>query len=262
MQNCQACGYEQQQGNFCGGCGTALLVGIDQNMNSSPVPATESATRYQPKRRSSRQQIDSQPNRFQVEVQDYIAYFKTTLKNPTESLAAPPATKTFIITLILLLLSAVLAAYAITEDVLGVLVNKGTFLLSMSLLYSLFIVMSFAAAFLVMYFFSETKGILGTCKTISGFYPAVVMLNVISLLLGIVGATKLAIFFFGMAVMLVCLLIGAFVIVDAVRQYSRSVNGFYAYIVYFILSFMMLFYVSSTLARSILDHFLTSVAFW
>ena len=262
MHYCQACGYEQQQGNFCGGCGTALSFGIEQK-NSAPLEQTaEAATRYQPKRRSSRQQADSQPNRLQIEVRAYIAYFKTALQNPADALAAPPATKTFVTTLVLLLLSAVLAAYVITEDVLGVLTGKGTFLLSAGLLYSLLVVMSFATVFVVTSFFSETRGVLGTCKTITGFYPAVIILNLMSLLLEIAGVTTLAVFFFCMAVILVSILIGAFVIVDAVRQSSRSINGFYAYVVYFLLSFVILTYISSTLARSILDHFLTRIAFW
>jgi hypothetical protein len=258
MQNCPACGYEQQQGNFCGGCGTSFLTNTAESATSLP---TETSTRYQPKRRSSSHNRNSQPNRLQIELRDYTAYFKATLINPTDTLTAPVSTKMFVITLLLLVVSGVIAAYGLTGDVLGVFVNKGSFLLSISFLYSLLIISSLLATFFVTYFFAETPGILGTFKAISGFYPAVITLNLASLLLGLFGAAKLAILCFGAALLLAGILIGAFVTGDAVRHTSKTINGFYAYVLYFFISIAMLFYISSTIAHSILDNFIQNILF-
>lgn len=261
MQNCHACGYQQPGGNYCGGCGTALPAPPEHTVNKIPEPyLMESSTRYQPKRRSDNQ--ETQPNRLQEEVTAYIAYFKSQLINPTDGLDTPPATKTFTITLILLVFSAVLATYGLAEDVFGVFVDTSSFLLTMTLLYSLLILISFIVVFFATYFFAESMGAVGTLKALSGFYPAVILLNLASLLLGVLGATKLSIAFFGLALLLVSILIGAFVTVDAVRKHSKSINGFYAYTVYFILSFVFLSYISSKIASSILDNFLKSIFFW
>lgn len=261
MQNCHACGYQQPEGNYCGGCGTALPADTEQIGNKLPEPyLMESSTRYQPKRRSDN--TETPPNKLQEEVKAYLTYFKSQLINPTDGLDTPPTTKTFTITLFLLVASAVLATFAMAGDVFGVFVDTGSFLLTMTLLYSLLILISFIAVFFVTYFFAESLGAVGTLKALSGFYPAVILLNLASLLLSVLGATKLSIGFFGLALLLVSILIGAFVTVDAVRKHSKSVNGFYAYTVYFILSFVFLSYTSSKIASSILDNFLKSIFFW
>lgn len=263
MQNCHACGYEQQLGNFCGSCGTPLISDTAQIISpiseSAAPPHIEAPSRYKPKRRSASQ--DVQPNKLQVEVRAYLAYFKAAIKNPTNALEATLPAKTFATTLILLIISAVLATYGLTGDVLGVFVDRGSFLLSMALLYSLLMIISLITTYLVTYFFAESPGVLGTLKVLSGFYPVVIILNAACFLLHLLGTTKLALFLFVIAVLLVCILIGAFVTVDAVRQSSKSINGFYAYIMYFLVSFVMLAYVSSTIARSILDNFMKSVSF-
>ena len=262
MQHCHACGYQQPQGNFCGGCGTALMIDPVQatdTLPESPSPSNSTVVQYQPKKRSNSQ--PAQPNRLQEELRAYLTYFKEKLKNPTESLTDSIPTKTFIINLILLIVSAVLASYGLVGDMLGVFVDTRSFLMSMTLLYSLFMVISFIATYLATYFFADSKGVLGTFKTLSGFYPVAIALNTVSFLLGVAGAEKMAFFLFGMAILLVCILIGAFVTVDAVRQCSKSVNGFYAYVVYFLISFVILSYVSSSIAQSIIDDFISSLPF-
>ncbi|MGM9951310.1 MAG: hypothetical protein ACI33P_14355 [Lysinibacillus sp.] len=262
MQHCHACGYQQPQGNFCGGCGTALMIDPVQAADTFPeAPShSDSTGQYQPKKRSNSK--PAQRNRLQEEIRAYLIYFKEKLNNPTESFTDSIPIKTFATNLLLLVVSALLAIYGLAGDVLGVFVDTRSFLLSMALLYSLFMVVSFIATYLVTYFFAESQGLLGTFKTLSGFYPVAIVLNMASFLLGVVGAGKLALFLFGAAILLVCILIGAFVTVDAVRQCPKSVNGFYAYVVYFLISFVTLSYVLSSIAQSIIDDFIRSLSIW
>ena len=261
MQYCHACGYQQPQGNFCGACGTPLTVDSVQAPDTLSEVSShqESTLHYQPKKRSHSK--PAQPNWLQEEIRSYLTYFKEKLNSPTESFTDSIPTKTFAINLLLLVVSALLATFGLVREMLGVFADTRSFLLSMILIYSLFIVVSFIATYLVTYFFADSKGMLGTFKTLSGFYPVAIVLNTASFLLGVAGAEKSALLLFILASLLVFILIGAFVTVDAVRQNPKSVNGFYAYIVYFLVSFVALSYISTSIAKSIIDDFMRSLLF-
>ena len=261
MQYCHACGYQQPQGNFCGACGTPLTVDSVQASDTLSEASShqESNVHYQPKKRSHGK--PAQPNWLQEEIRFYLTYFKEKLFNPTESFTDSIPTKTFAINLILLVVSALLATFGLVGDMLGIFIDTRPFLLSMTLLYSLFMIVSFIATYLVTHFFADSKGILGTFKTLSGFYPVAIVLNTASFLLGVAGAEKSALLLFILASLLVFILIGAFVTVDAVRLDPKSVNGFYAYIVYFLVSFVVLSYISSSIAKSIINDFMRSLPF-
>ncbi|QQP13151.1 zinc ribbon domain-containing protein [Lysinibacillus agricola] len=264
MKNCLTCGHTQDDGKFCGKCGTpfenaALEQAATINSMSDEQPQSQYAQTDQGTTQSSEQM-----ELIKKQSKLYFNYFLEQIKMPSTNFNVEAAWKNSVTSIILYVLLTALSVFVLIKKFLsggfGFFESYGPSFIQvffyMSLFISLLIAINVLAIFLTSKLFSENLSFTNVISKIGNYYTLPVAITVLSILLGLLGSYKYSIMMLYIGFVLVLGCIPIFVMIKLLSNKSKSIDSFYGFIFYLVVTGILSAIIFSFIIDSTIGNFL------
>ncbi|MGE7911096.1 hypothetical protein [Lysinibacillus xylanilyticus] len=263
MKNCLACGHAQEEGRFCGKCGTPFEnAALEQAATMNSIK-DEQQSQYA-KTVQGTTQNNEQIELIKKQSKLYFNYFLEQLKMPSANFNVDATWKNSITSMIIFVVLTALAVFALIKTFfsggLGFFESFGPSFIQvffyMSLFITLLIAISVFAIFLTSKLFSESLSLTNVISKIGGYYTLPIVIMVISILLGLLKSFTYSIIMIYIGVTLTIGFIPIFVMIKLLSNKSKTIDSFYGFIFYLIVTSVLSWIIFSFIIDSAIGEYL------
>ncbi len=244
MKKCLACGHAQDEGRFCGKCGTPL-----ENAAFEQAATINNVSDEQPQSQFTQTVQGNTQNSEQIELiknqsKLYFNYFLEQLKMPSTNFNVEATWKNSLTNMIIYVVLTALSVFMLIKNFFsggfGFFESVGPSFIQvifyMSLFISLLIAISVSAIFLTSKLFSESLSFTNVINKIGNYYTLPIAITILSILLGLLKSFTYSIMmiYFGFA--LAIAIIPIFVMIKLLSNKSKNIDSFYGFIFYLVVT--------------------------
>ena len=254
MKTCIACGHTQEEGNFCGKCGTNFEGHAGETVYKQKVADNdvsqaqlETAATQESSTHVNESQKNEQLEKIKEQSKRYFDYFIQQLKSPSTQVNGGQTTfKNSLISIALYILLTIIAVYSLFKGLLGGYDSfYGYFgpslfqlFVYMSIFFILLIGINLLAIFVTSKLFSVNQNFKEIIGNVGGYFAIPVVFSVIGILLAILKSLTIATFFIYIGVSIAFGLIPLFVMLKLLNIKSKRIDSFYAFLFYLFFTFV------------------------
>ncbi len=246
MKICSVCNHAQEEGKFCGKCGAPFTAVETDQAQSETVATTEASVQPHPVHPSAATQQPTEPNeqieKLKTESKMFFSFFMQQLKSPSAHFnAVNSSAKNSLISIILYVLLTALAVYALIRSVVGSSLSYfGPSFIQIIFYFTLFAVILLAinvtAIFVTSKLFSENLSYTEVVRRVGGFFALPILFSVVGILLALIESYGLSTSVLYIGGLLAFGTIPVYIMVKLLAQKTKSMDGFYAFLFYFVIT--------------------------
>lgn len=241
MKTCPTCKHTQEDGYFCGKCGTSLSDHTGQTTVTETAATQQQAVyresdpiRPQAEPEQSNEQIEKLKN----ESKQFFSFLLQQLKSPSHHFdQVETSMKNSLISILLYILLTALAIFSIIRSLFGggyeyfgpSLVQVVFYLTLFSLLV---LAVNLTAIFVTTKLFSENHSFGEVTRKVGGYYALPIACSLGSILLALIHSYTLSGIVLYIGAILAFGTVPTFVMMKLLARKSKSVDGFYAFLFY------------------------------
>lgn len=273
MKVCEACGHTQETGNFCGKCGTKLIENKSLQVHAADEEAATYADRGQePVQQTQQQDITpEQPSQKSEQIEKikqdsklYWNFFLTQLQKPSGHLSKSKDVQNGVISMILFILITVIALYTIVKKLFGtsyffedMVPSFFQMLLSVSLAILIMVGINLLSLFVTTKLFSENLSFTTLISQLGGFYVIPIILSSLGLFFSLIKSFQIASLVLYLGLFVAIGLIPVFIILRQLQREVKSIDRFYAFLFYLVVTLALFWIVILIFADSTLGEFIS-----
>lgn len=241
MKSCPTCSHTQEDGNFCGKCGTPLSDHTEQTSVPETVATNQEAV-YSESHSTTSQPEPTQPNeqieKLKTESKQFFSFLLQQLKSPSQHFnQVNSGIKNSLISISLYILLTAIAIFSIVRSLFGggygyfgpSLVQVVFYLTLFSLLV---LAVNLTAIFVTSKLFSESLTFGEVTRKVGGYYVLPIAFSLGSILLALIHSYTLSSIILYIGAILAFGTVPTFVMMKLLASKSKSVDGFYAFLFY------------------------------
>jgi hypothetical protein len=264
---CTQCGHEQVEGKFCAKCGSPLTAAsetpqVETVAPAQPTPPAQPAAPVTP---------NQNVEQVKAVAKNYVGSFVDLLKKPNSASTKDDLFVNGIISFVILNLLLGLATTGLinkfytetlgnvvgifggglmdeVENILGV-----KYIFIFALVYAILGAVTIAVVFFANKLFVEERSFKTVAISMTNFYPAAIVVSVVTYLLTLVGALKFGFYILILAVTIVLTLAPLFVIGRLMENKATKFDKFYIYVIVCVVILILSYFVTDIALSQIFE---------
>lgn len=269
MQQCPNCHATQQQGKFCGKCGTPIVSEMSTIVPVQPTPEQPSVE--QPT--ISAQSTNVQVEKLKEFSNGYFSHFIELLKQPTQALTMKTSFLNSILSFILYLFIISYTIYTMINKVYGSTLGGFSdfgvsesipfkFMFAIMLVLGIFTFVAIVALFVLAKIFAGHASFSQLFGQVMNFYPVLITISVVAFVLQLIGITGFGILVTIVAIFIALLFIPLYVIVHVLQTNPHKVDTYYIYLMLAGVIAILLYLVLNSMVSQLIEEVMDSLSFF
>ncbi|KUF35482.1 MULTISPECIES: zinc ribbon domain-containing protein [Lysinibacillus] len=267
MKNCLTCGHSQEDGKFCGKCGTPLeSAALEQAATINNM--TDYQNQPQPQAGQAAQETSHSSDQIELlkkQSKLYFNHFLEQLKKPSADFNVEIAWKNNLTSMIIYVLITALSVFLLiksfTSRTFGLFESYGPSIIQVILYVSLFLILLMAinvlAIFLTSKLFSENLSFTNVISKIGSYYALPIAVTILSILFGLLKSYTYSMIMLYIGFVLAIGIIPIFVMVKLLSNTSKIIDNFYSFIFYLVVTAILTSIIFSFIIDSTIGDYLS-----
>lgn len=275
MKYCTKCNNQQEQGNFCGVCGSGLsemeqsvqvtaMEKPEQPSNQSNTNEQQANYQHHTQLATGQQNTNPQIDQLKKVSSNYFGSFVTLLKQPSRSLNEKQSFSNALISFVLFSFVIAFSVYSMingslkkVNDYSFGLVDEG---LPIGVLIAFMLIMMIATVtptvliFLLEKIFVQQSNFKKTFIQVSNFYPVFIAIVAVGIILNFIGAMKFAIMLILISILFVILLLPLYVMTHVLKGSKPSIDPFFIYGILAVAILIVIYIVGDSIVSAMLEE--------
>ena len=279
MKICTSCGNKQEQGNFCGVCGSGLTEMQQSAQPTTPIP--EQPVQHQnpqgqfEQQQQQQQQYTQQPvmgqqssnpqmDQIKKISSNYFGSFVTLLKQPSRSLSEQQSFSNALISFVLFSFVIAFSIYSMINGAMEKVSDYSFGMVDTSLpvgvLIALMIIMMIGTIlptvliFVLEKIFVQQSNFKKVFILVSNFYPLFIAVVAVAIVLSLIGTVKFSILLIVLSFLFVILLLPLYVMTHVLKGTQPAIDPFFIYLILAIAILLVIYFIGDSVVSALLDE--------